>query len=122
MNNKYSNLRQRTKDFAVAVLELMEGLPRGAELGVIKRQLIRCSTSVGANYRAAQRARSRKEFVARLLVEEEADECIYWLELLCVRRSSSKSRIQLLQGEASELVAIFVASRRTAIQNDSRSE
>jgi len=119
----YCNLRKRTQDFAVAVLELMEKLPKGGELGVIKRQLIRSETSVGANYRAAQRSRSRKEFVAKLaLVEEEADECIYWLELLCVRRVSSELCVRPLLGEASELVAIFVASRRTAVRNASKSE
>jgi len=84
-------------------------------LDVIKRQLIRSATSVGANYRAACRARSRREFLSKLsIVEEEADESQYWLELLFELSRGRDDRLSNLQQESGELVAIFVASKKTA--------
>ena len=80
---KPRDLLERTFNFARDILQTCSQLPVGAEVGTIKRQLLRSGTSVGANYRAARRAKSRRDFVAKLsIVEEEADECIYWLKLL----------------------------------------
>jgi len=79
------------------------------------KQLVRCATSVGANYRAACRAQSRATFAAKLaIVEEEADETLYWLELLCESGRIEAARLQDLIKEADEIVAIVTASRRTA--------
>ncbi|MCG8364879.1 MAG: four helix bundle protein, partial [Pseudanabaenales cyanobacterium] len=75
--------KQRTKKLALRVLRLVESLPRKTSTNIIGRQLIRCATSVGANYRSACRAKSTADLIAKLsIVEEEADECLYWLELL----------------------------------------
>ena len=110
-------LQTRTKAFALRVIKLVDTLPRGNADQVIGRQLLRSATSVGANYRAACRAQSRAEFAARLsVVVEEADETLYWLELL---HESSLVKPVLLNGllkEANELVAISVAARKTAKQ------
>lgn len=78
-----NDLTARTKSFALRVIRLVDSLPQTGSAGVIGRQLLRSGTSVGANYRAACRARSKREFVAKLgIVEEECDESIYWMELL----------------------------------------
>ena len=108
-------LKERTKKFALAIIRLGSSLPRNPEADVIRHQIIRSGTSVGANYRAACRARSRAEFISKIgIVEEEADETAYWLELL---NESGMGRlpqtVELLE-EARELVAIFSASRLTA--------
>lgn len=114
-------LEQRTKLFALAVIRFCSRLPRSAEHQVIARQLIRAATSVGANYRAACRARSRAEFVSKLAVaEEEADEVAYWLEILQELRPGKDSEVEKLHDEAGQLVAIIVASRKTARARMSR--
>ena len=80
MNGKH-DLKERTRAFALRAVRLVEALPPGRAADVMGKQLLRCATSVGANYRAACRARSRAEFVAKLgIVEEEADEAEYWKE------------------------------------------
>jgi len=108
-------LKQRTKAFALRVIRLVEALPKTRTADVIGRQLLRAATSVGANYRAACRARSQAEFAAKIgVVEEEADECAYWLELTIEADLLPATRVQDLVDEANELVAIFVASARTA--------
>jgi four helix bundle protein len=108
-------LKARTKAFAVRVVKLVDALPRGLSSQVIGRQLLRSATSVGANYRAACRAQSRAEFAAKLsIVVEEADEALYWLELV---EETSLIKSQLLTPiirEAHEPVAIMLASRKTA--------
>jgi four helix bundle protein len=110
-----SDLLDRTKAFALRVIRLVNSLDRSLAAEVMGRQLLRSATSVGANYRAACRARSRAEFVARLgVAEEEADESLYWLELLGTSGIIETHRIQDLIEEANELVAIIVASIRTA--------
>ena len=77
------DLKRRTKNFALAIIGLVDDLPKGRTAEVIGRQLLRSGTSVGANYRAACRAKSAADFIAKMgIVEEEADECIYWTELL----------------------------------------
>src|SRR5690348_1292367 len=108
-------LRQRTKEFALRIIRLTRALPRTRDADVIARQLLRSGTSIGANYRAACRARSRAEFVAKLgIVVEEADETIYWLELLVDSGSIGASRLEGLLGEAHELTAIFTAARHSS--------
>jgi len=110
-----AQLMARTKAFALAVLRLVEDLPRSRTADVLGRQLLRAGTSVGANYRAACRARSRKEFIAKMgIVEEEADESEFWLELLLDRGLLDASRISPIRREAGQLVAITVSSIRTA--------
>jgi four helix bundle protein len=108
-------LQRRMKVLAVETIRLAEGLPRTRSADVMARQLVRCTTSVAANYRAACRARSRRDFVAKMgIVEEEADETVFWLELLSECSLVSSERLALLSREAGELLAITVASIRTA--------
>lgn len=112
-----AELKQRTFDFAVRVVRLVESLPRTGTAQVIGRQLLRAGTSVGANYRAAKRARSRAEFIAKLgIVEEECDETIYWIDILIDVGVVKDSAAIELRKEADELVAITVASIKTARQ------
>ena len=108
-------MRQRTKDFALRIVRLSRWMPKSSEGRVLAMQLLRAGTSVAANYRAACRARSRAEFVAKLGVAvEEADETVFWLELLGDAEVVPKSRIEALLCEANELLAIQSASRKTA--------
>ncbi len=108
-------LKERTKQFALRVVKLFRLLPRTAEARVIGGQLLRCGTAIAANYRAACRARSKAEFVAKIgVVVEEADETVFWLELLADAGIIAKQRLDALQTEAGELLAIFAASQRTA--------
>lgn len=107
--------KTRTKQFALDVIRLVEPLPKTRSAEVISRQLLRSATSVAANYRAACRGRSKAEFVAKLgIVEEEADESQFWLELLQETGLISKDDGEKLRREANELTAIIVASIRTA--------
>jgi len=109
------DLRQRTAAFAVDVVRLVERLPRSRTTDVLSRQLLRAGTSVAANYRAACRARSRREFIARLgIVEEEADEAMFWIGLLQETGHADRVHAAAIRQEAGELVAIIVASIRTA--------
>ena len=108
-------LQARTKAFALAVIRLVSRLPRTEVARVIGRQLLRAGTAVGANYRAACRARSGADFRAKLaVVEEEADESLYWLELLAEAGIAAGPALNSLLKEADELVAIFTSSRKTA--------
>lgn len=107
-------LKQRTKVFALRVMKLVAALPDTAAGRVIGNQLLRCGTSVGANYRAACRGRSEAEFVAKLgVVIEEADESGFWMELLIEGNLVAEAKVKALLEESSELVAIFTASVRT---------
>ncbi len=109
------DLKRRTKQFALASMALVELLPGTTAGRVIGRQLVECATSVGANYRAACRGRSKSEFVAKLgIVEEEADEAGFWMELIVEGGLLKREVVSPLLREASELVAIVAASRRTA--------
>src|SRR5438876_11632982 len=108
-------LKERTKKFAVGIIKLFRMLPKTEEARVIGRQLLRCGTSVAANYRAVCRARSKAEFVAKIgIVVEEADEAVLWLELLTEAGIVSHERTRELLTEARELTAIFTASKHTA--------
>ena len=110
-------LQTRTKAFALRVISLVGALPPNTAGQVIGRQILRSATSVGANYRAACRAQSRAEFAAKLsVVLEEADETLYWLELLQESRLVKSERLTDLLNEARELVAISAAARKTAKQ------
>ena len=113
-----NDLKLRTKSFALRIIGLVDNLPVGRTAEVIGRQLLRSGTSVGANYRAACRAKSAADFIAKLgIVEEEADECIYWMELLAEANILPLTRLQPLMTEADELVAITVSSIKTAKAN-----
>lgn len=108
-------LKARTKTFALRVIRLCRTLPRSQEGTIITRQLLRSCTSVGANYRAVCRARSTADFVSKLgIVLEEADEALFWLELLVESGTAQPEKAAPLLNEANELVSIFVASLRTA--------
>ncbi len=115
MKGKSAELQRRTKDFALRILKLIEHLPNTIGGRVLANQLARSATSVGANYRAACRARSRAEFASKLgTVAEEADESLYWLELIQVGDFVPEKRIASLVSEADELTAIFTSGRRSA--------
>ena len=115
MNSKSEELQQRTKKFALRVLNMIEHLPNTIAGRVIANQLARNATSVGANYRAACRARSRAEFASKLgTVAEESDESLYWLELIRDGKFLAEKKVSSLWAEADELTAIFTSGRRSA--------
>ncbi len=116
--SRIDQLRERTKQFALRIIRLFKALPRSVEAQVMGKQLLRCGTSVAANYRAVCRARSKAEFVARIgIVAEEADESVLWLELLEESGTLPSQRLQEILKEARELAAIFSASQKTAKGN-----
>ena len=107
-------LRARTKQFAVRVVHLFRSLPRTAEAKVLGKQLLRSATSVAANYRAACRGRSKQEFAAKIgLVLEEADESVFWIEMLVATEIVKEERVGNLLDEANQLTSIFAASKET---------
>jgi four helix bundle protein len=116
------NLKRRTKRFGLEVIRLVEKLPKDETCRILGRQLLRSGTSVGANYRAACRAKSSADFISKLgLVEEEADESGFWLEMLVdAEKLAPKIAAPLIQ-EASELTAIAVSSINTARKTGNRS-
>lgn len=112
---KHDNLKERTKQFALRIIRLVESLPKGRTSDVIGRQLLRSGTSVAANYRAACRARSTADFISKMgMVEEETDESMFWMEILVDANIMGKKLLSDLMNEADELLAIFVASIKTA--------
>jgi four helix bundle protein len=109
------DLRQRTREFSLRIIRMVQAMPRNRVAGVIGDQVLRCGTSVGANYRAACRARSQAEFISKMhIVLEEADESQYWMDLLVASHVMPEAKLQNLMKEAEELVAIAVASINTA--------
>jgi len=109
------DLKLRTKQFSLRVIHLCETLPPKPSARVIGNQLLRSATSVGANYRAACRARSNADFVSKIrVVLEETDESGYWLELLVESGLVTQERLSELLRETEELIAIFAASKITA--------
>lgn len=111
-------LKDRTKQFALRVLKLVAAMPKTIEGRAIASQLVRCGTSVAANYRATCRARSKAEFIAKIgIVLEEADESLLWLELIAEANLLPPERIDSLLAEANELIAIMAAPRRSAASN-----
>jgi len=110
-------LKKRTKQFGLRVIKLVGSLPRSIEGRAIGNQLIRSGTSVGANYRSACRGRSKSEFAAKLgVVEEEADESAYWLELIIEAGLLEKNLVTPLLKEANEIVAIMATSRKSVLR------
>jgi four helix bundle protein len=115
------DLRKRTKWFAVRILKLVSALPNNIQGKAIGSQLARSGTSVGANYRAACRGRSKQEFVAKLgIVEEEADESAFWMELIIECELLAESRVGPLLSEATQLAKIMARSRISALRSLSR--
>jgi four helix bundle protein len=108
-------LKLRTKQFALRVIRLVEALSSGKTADVLGRQLLRSGTSVGANYRAACRAKSTADFIAKMgIVEEETDESVYWMELLVEAGITKAELLESLMKEGNEILAITVASINTA--------
>jgi four helix bundle protein len=115
MNMKDAELRKRTKAFALRVIKLAEALPDNPIGRVIRNQLLRCGTSVGANYRASKRAKSTADFISKMgTVEEETDESMYWMELIVEAGLMDENHISVLYQEADEILAMVVASIKTA--------
>jgi four helix bundle protein len=111
------DLKPRTMMFALRIIEFVESLPKGRTSDVIGRQLLRAGTSVGSNYRSACRAKSQADFIAKMGIVEEADECMYWMELLVQSKIVASEQIESLLKEADEILAITVSSIKTAKRN-----
>ena len=111
-------MKARTKQFAIRIVSVVRSLPRTREGDVIGKQLLRCGTAVAANYRAVCRSRSQADFVSKIsVVVEEADETVFWMELLGDTGIVPADKLSLLLTEANELLAICAASLRTAKYN-----
>ena len=112
------DLKRRTKAFALRILKLVDTLPKTTAGRALASQIVRSGTSVAANYRAACRARSTADFIAKMgIVEEEADETLFWLELLEESELVTAAKLTAIKEEANELIAITVASIKTARRN-----
>ena len=110
-----SELKIRTKEFALRILKLSDALPKTASGRAISGQISRSGTSVAANYRAALRARSKAEFISKMcIVVEEADETLFWLEIIQESGLVNNSRLASIIKEADELLSIFCATNRSA--------
>jgi len=106
--------KERTQQLALRIIRLVQALPETPIGGIIGKQLLRSGTSIGANYRAACRARSNADVLAKLaIVEEEADETLYWLELLIKAEIMTEAKLEPLMAETDEIVAMTVASMKT---------
>ncbi len=115
---KGENIKDRTKAFALRILATVPQLPKDYSTQILARQLVRSATSSGANYRAAFRLKSRKDFVNKLkIAEEEMDETNYWLELIDGNKSYPTEKIAPLIRENTELLSIIVKSIQTAREN-----
>jgi four helix bundle protein len=113
------DLQKRTKQFNIDVIKVCESLPRNAAGFELAKQIIRSSGSVGANYRATQRAKSKADFIYKLeIVIEEADETMYWLEVMSETGLIDTKNATVLIKEANELVSIFVATVKTTKANN----
>jgi len=118
-----NDLLDRTKRFALEIIKFCEGLPKDETSRILSRQLLRSGTSVGANYRAVHRAKSKADFISKMgTVLEEADESAYWIELLSDAGKTPPTRSAPLHCEANELVAIAVSSLNTARRNSNPEE
>ncbi len=112
------DLKIRTKKFAIDILNFVDKLPNRRSANIIGNQLGRCASSVAANYRAACRGRSHAEFIAKIgIVEEEADESTFWLDIIPDTNNANSREIEPMLKEARELTAIFTAASKTAKQN-----
>jgi four helix bundle protein len=109
---------KRTMNFGLRVIRLVDALPKKQVTQVLGHQLLRAGTSVGANYRAAVRGKSRADFIAKMgIVEEECDEALYWMEMLIESGSVKPVLLKDLIDEGNQILAIVVASIRTARRN-----
>jgi four helix bundle protein len=116
--DRAKELQKRAQRFAVEIIRFASLLPKTEAARVITRQFLRSGTSVAANYRAACRARSRSEFIAKLgVVVEEADETLFWLELLVESELAPANSVERIKTECSELLKIFSSSLATAKRN-----
>lgn len=107
-------MKLRTKKFSLMIIDLAERMPNTNVIRSITNQIVRSGTSVGANYRAVCRARSDKEFIAKMnIVLEEADETLFWLEIIIEKNWIDRSQLETIWKEANELTAIFVSSLKT---------
>src|SRR5437660_5429627 len=114
-SDKHQELRTRIKSFALRVIRMSQALPRSREANVLVQQVLRSATGMAANYRAAGRSRSKAEFIAKIgVVVEEADETVFWLEMLLKSGLVKREKLRELLAEANELLLIFSASRGTA--------
>ena len=114
------DLKKRTKAFALRILKLVDALPKTTAGRALASQIVRSGTSVAANYRAACRARSTADFIAKMgIVEEEGDETLFWLELLEESELVSATKLAAIKQEANELITITIASIKTARRNRS---
>ena len=110
--------QKRTFDFGIRCARLVDALPKTMSSQAIGKQLLRAATSVGANYRAAVRGRSRADFLSRMgIVEEECDESLYWIDVLIELGFVSQERAEQLRQEANEIIAITVSSIKTTRKN-----
>ena len=113
-----TDLQNRTKKFSVDIIKLIGELTLNKALNILSNQLIRSATSIGANYRSACKGKSKADFINKIIIcEEEADESIYWLELMEETQLVNSDIIKPLKLEANELTAIFTAIGKTAKQN-----
>lgn len=115
--------KDRTKQVALRIIRVVDALPTTTVAGVIGRQILRSGTSVGANYRAACRGKSPADVIAKLaIVEEEADETMYWLELLAETKMLPAKRLSDLQNELNQIIAMVVASQKTLRSKNPKSK
>lgn len=111
-------LKQRTKKFTIDIIKFAETLPSSRALNITVNQLLRSASSVGANYRAACRGKSMADFINKIvIVEEEADESMFWLEIIRDAELTHSDKLNLLINEANELTSIFTAIGKTAKEN-----
>lgn len=121
LTNMVEQLKIRSKQIGLEVIKLVDELPNKPSAWAIAKQIIRSSTSIGANYRAACRAKSSADFINKLkIVEEESDETQYWLEVLEESKLINSGRIEVVKKEVNEIISIVVASIKTARENENR--
>ncbi|HVS94814.1 MAG TPA: four helix bundle protein [Mucilaginibacter sp.] len=113
-----NDLKARTKNFALNIIKLVKSMPEDRIGRVLANQILRSGTSVGANYRSACKARSKADFISKItVVEEEADETSFWLELIMESETLNNDLTKMLHKESNELTAIFTSSGKTAKEN-----
>ena len=118
-----TELKKRTQKFSIDILKFIETLPNRRALNVLSNQLLRSATSVGANYRSACKGKSSADFINKITIcEEEADESIYWLDLMIESELVNSSILPTLKKEATELTAIFTAIGKTSKENQRKNK
>lgn len=109
-----NELKLRTKNFSLMIVDMVEKLSNSISVRVVANQIVKSGTSVGANYRAVCRARSDREFVSKMnIVLEEADETLFWIEIIMAKQWISKQELEVIWNEGNELTAIFVSALKT---------